>query len=615
MAVTQYIGSRYVPVFAEPIEWSAANTYEPLTIVIHEGNSYTSKQAVPKDIDISNEAFWALTGNYNAQVELYRRETATAQTTADDAQADATAAQTDIDTLLPKAAFASDRTVKDLIDGAQETADNNTNAIDLIKQRMAVKAYYKTIADMISDTTLEPGDIVIVMMQSAAKFRENMFIISDSAPIAYLPKAKGVYRLANNLYATIMNHESSQLPTPPNTSTVAAMAEVAESYVAQKDNFTYGDPTHLWHMSISCSVLSLLIAMGIPFDDSPYVRPTGTLAIGQAGYGYPIYEQLPATQNETFGHPAGLLAQWAAINGFGYVPDAQYNNVCPGDVLFFTDEHATQNEFLGIIHCETVLALPSRQGRAERNKRFVTANAGFTSGYPVRYYDRQLPDSQTPVYGMRLPLNNGAATTRVQMPSESIDKNQYQCWKPTGFDSERTHLLSVCGEVIPTSDDCVVQLIDAADSVILQSGFYNYGESEQFYFNRSITGVAGTYAVNVINGYLKNVSHVFDSVCDSIVKTDYLIINENIANVSDFINYLKGIDFLTTAGTFYLRLSNSPTFLTYNDGAGIYECHYNNRAGELLIKKIAANTNVYETCINTRSETETFYRRIQYTAM
>lgn len=111
MAVTQYIGSRYVPIFADPIEWSSANTYEPLTIVLHEGNSYTSRQAVPKGIDISNEAFWALTGNYNAQVELYRRETAAAKAAADDAQ-------TDIDTLLPKSDFSAENTVKQYVDSS-----------------------------------------------------------------------------------------------------------------------------------------------------------------------------------------------------------------------------------------------------------------------------------------------------------------------------------------------------------------------------------------------------------------------------------------------------------------------------------------------------------------
>lgn len=76
MAVTQYIGSRYVPLFADPMEWSSAKEYEPLTIVLHEGNSFTSKQFVPVGIDIVNETYWAETGNYNAQVEQYRRETA-----------------------------------------------------------------------------------------------------------------------------------------------------------------------------------------------------------------------------------------------------------------------------------------------------------------------------------------------------------------------------------------------------------------------------------------------------------------------------------------------------------------------------------------------------------
>ena len=74
MGVTQYTGARYVPLFAEPAEWNSTRTYEPLTIVIHEGNSYTSRQYVPKGIDIANEKFWALTGNYNAQVEQYRKD-------------------------------------------------------------------------------------------------------------------------------------------------------------------------------------------------------------------------------------------------------------------------------------------------------------------------------------------------------------------------------------------------------------------------------------------------------------------------------------------------------------------------------------------------------------
>lgn len=69
-----YTGARYVPLFADPAEWDNTKTYEPLTIVLNEGNSYTSKTFVPIGIDINNTDFWAQTGNYNAQVEAYRQE-------------------------------------------------------------------------------------------------------------------------------------------------------------------------------------------------------------------------------------------------------------------------------------------------------------------------------------------------------------------------------------------------------------------------------------------------------------------------------------------------------------------------------------------------------------
>ena len=72
--VRQYVGARYVPVFANPLEWSDTREYEPLTIVSYQGNSYTSMQYVPTSISIADTAYWALTGNFNAQVEAYRAE-------------------------------------------------------------------------------------------------------------------------------------------------------------------------------------------------------------------------------------------------------------------------------------------------------------------------------------------------------------------------------------------------------------------------------------------------------------------------------------------------------------------------------------------------------------
>lgn len=77
MSVREYIGARYVPLFADPIQWDNTKTYEPLTVVTDSGNSYTSRQYVPAGIDIANTAYWALTGNYNAQIEAYRAEVET----------------------------------------------------------------------------------------------------------------------------------------------------------------------------------------------------------------------------------------------------------------------------------------------------------------------------------------------------------------------------------------------------------------------------------------------------------------------------------------------------------------------------------------------------------
>lgn len=107
MTVRQYTGARYVPVFADPIDWDSTKTYEPLTIVYYQGNSFTSRQAVPAGIDITNSTYWAQTGNYNAQIEQYRTEVQTfdGRITKNSDDIDA------IETVLPISEFDSTNTV------------------------------------------------------------------------------------------------------------------------------------------------------------------------------------------------------------------------------------------------------------------------------------------------------------------------------------------------------------------------------------------------------------------------------------------------------------------------------------------------------------------------
>ena len=76
MSSQQYKGARYVPIVGrlgeESAEWDNTAPYEPLTIVLHEGNSYTSRKYVPVGIGLDNGEYWAMTGEFNGQVAQLR---------------------------------------------------------------------------------------------------------------------------------------------------------------------------------------------------------------------------------------------------------------------------------------------------------------------------------------------------------------------------------------------------------------------------------------------------------------------------------------------------------------------------------------------------------------
>ena len=69
---SMYIGARYVPIFADPVEWDDEREYEPLTIVVHNGDCYTSKCYVPKGAQLppypeGQTKYWVKTSDYNGQ--------------------------------------------------------------------------------------------------------------------------------------------------------------------------------------------------------------------------------------------------------------------------------------------------------------------------------------------------------------------------------------------------------------------------------------------------------------------------------------------------------------------------------------------------------------------
>lgn len=185
MATTQYIGARYIPLFAEPIEWDKTKQYEPLTIVSANGNSYTSRQFVPAGIEITNDAFWALTGNFNAQVEQYRKEViaydgriTAAQTDATNALSLAKTNESDIAANDAELAGTADSGLKTLItnEATRATSAEGVNKTKINAEIARATAAEKKNADAIAAET--------VRATAAEKANENAISAEEAARVA-----------------------------------------------------------------------------------------------------------------------------------------------------------------------------------------------------------------------------------------------------------------------------------------------------------------------------------------------------------------------------------------------------------------------------------------------
>ena len=186
MGVTQYIGARYVPLFAEPAEWDSTRAYEPLTIVLHNGNSYTSKQAVPIGIDIDNDKFWVLSANYNAQVETYRKETAKAVDTAEASLETAKDAVSKVETEVTRATDAE----KVLTDNLAAEVTRATDAEKVLTDNLATEVTRATDAEKVNADAIAAvkSDLSteVTRSEDAEKVLTDNIIQINKTPTVYL---------------------------------------------------------------------------------------------------------------------------------------------------------------------------------------------------------------------------------------------------------------------------------------------------------------------------------------------------------------------------------------------------------------------------------------------
>ncbi len=145
MAVTQIIGPRIVPLWADPVEWTSTRAYEPFTFVTYQGDSYCSRQDTPIGIDITNDYYWVKVSDYNAQaVALQRSMTQTIET-----------AETNLDTV----------------------------ATNLKNEMQRLHATYQNLESMQADTTITAGTVATILGRSTTTdYGGATYIVAEGSP-------------------------------------------------------------------------------------------------------------------------------------------------------------------------------------------------------------------------------------------------------------------------------------------------------------------------------------------------------------------------------------------------------------------------------------------------
>ena len=204
--VTQYVGARYVPIFAEPLEWDKTRAYEPLTIVLYRGHSYTSRQYVPVGVELTNGSFWAETGNYNAQVEQYRQEVKnfdgriTANANAIETE---TTNRTAAVTAEMERAQSAERVLQANIDAEKTRAESagQTLQANIDAEKTRAESAEQTLQGKIDDITcyvnVKSYGVSESNEDNADAFQQAVDDTAEKGLILYIPK--GTYRMSHKI--------------------------------------------------------------------------------------------------------------------------------------------------------------------------------------------------------------------------------------------------------------------------------------------------------------------------------------------------------------------------------------------------------------------------------
>ena len=353
----QYIGSRYQPIFGrkgqDSIEWDNSGTYEPLTIVLYHGNSYTSRQFVPANIEITDQDYWANTGNYNAQIEQYRQEVSQFAGNIE-ANKEAIAAANSAIGNEVQARQQADTAINEAISNevqARQQADTAVNEAIAKKagKPVAVNGYSNT---SVNSTFVQAVDGELEIKSRAKAGVNSVFPQQNRNPLPVFWIANG-YRNAKTI-------------------------KYGNEYTAMNVNSTYdgweparNHPDADGKFHIDCATFALLVMCGIRFNGSTY-SSSGTntgnsypinffsdVAKDYMGYEFQLTNADPETEPEhrriLTSELAKMLDDAGELNHLlkGLSAAGTRTVLHPGDIVFLSNA-SEETHYMGIGHCAVV---------------------------------------------------------------------------------------------------------------------------------------------------------------------------------------------------------------------------------------------------------------------
>ena len=149
MAVRQYIGARYVPLYVG--DWDATQNYEPLTIVTDaNGNSFTSLKNVPAGTPLTNRNFWIQTSSFSGAVDQLQRRMSDAENDIDNLETFKTFAEARFERDEIRLSELEDRKKKVVLIGDSYGTEGFSNWAALLKSLLLNSG----VADAVYDSAL-----------------------------------------------------------------------------------------------------------------------------------------------------------------------------------------------------------------------------------------------------------------------------------------------------------------------------------------------------------------------------------------------------------------------------------------------------------------------------